>query len=308
MFERTFARCMGLGHRGDRRHALAGDALPALALRERRRPGRRPGRLRRGVRRRTPPDHRRRRRPRHRVRRRRPAGLRQHAVLLPRHGRATAQLHAAVAAAVRQRSPPRTAATSTAWRCEDGARPTSPRRRSDVADGWRERRARRRHRHRRRDRRDRLLRGLSMPHSPRLHDGRLWLLNSGTGELGRVDRRRALRAGRVLPGLSPAASPSSAITRSSACRSRARTAPSRPGARAALARTRRRAALRAAGDRPQSGDTVELAAHRGRGARALRRRGAARRPQPGRDRLPHRRDPARDLDRRPCSINERPSL
>jgi uncharacterized protein (TIGR03032 family) len=29
--------------------------------------------------------------------------------------------------------------------------------------------------------------GLSMPHSPRLHDGRLWLLNSGTGELGTVD-------------------------------------------------------------------------------------------------------------------------
>ena len=26
-----------------------------------------------------------------------------------------------------------------------------------------------------------------MPHSPRLHDGRLWLLNSGTGELGFVD-------------------------------------------------------------------------------------------------------------------------
>src|SRR5262249_29478043 len=27
-------------------------------------------------------------------------------------------------------------------------------------------------------------RALSMPHSPRLHDGRLWLLNSGTGEIG----------------------------------------------------------------------------------------------------------------------------
>ena len=30
--------------------------------------------------------------------------------------------------------------------------------------------------------------GLSMPHSPRLHDGKLWLLNSGTGELGTIDR------------------------------------------------------------------------------------------------------------------------
>lgn len=29
--------------------------------------------------------------------------------------------------------------------------------------------------------------GLAMPHSPRLHDGRLWLLNSGAGEFGFVD-------------------------------------------------------------------------------------------------------------------------
>jgi uncharacterized protein (TIGR03032 family) len=28
---------------------------------------------------------------------------------------------------------------------------------------------------------------LSMPHSPRWHDGRLWVLNSGTGHLGTVD-------------------------------------------------------------------------------------------------------------------------
>jgi uncharacterized protein (TIGR03032 family) len=60
--------------------------------------------------------------------------------------------------------------------------------RSDVADGWR-------------DRRDDggcvvdvasgevLAEGLSMPHSPRLRDGRLWLLDSGTGFLGTVDRR-----------------------------------------------------------------------------------------------------------------------
>lgn len=30
-------------------------------------------------------------------------------------------------------------------------------------------------------------RGLSMPHSPRLHDGRLYVLNAGTGEFGLVD-------------------------------------------------------------------------------------------------------------------------
>ena len=37
--------------------------------------------------------------------------------------------------------------------------------------------------------------GLSMPHSPRLHRGELWLTNSGTGHLGRVD----LRTGRFEP-------------------------------------------------------------------------------------------------------------
>ena len=29
--------------------------------------------------------------------------------------------------------------------------------------------------------------GLSMPHSPRLYEGNLWLVQSGTGEFGRVD-------------------------------------------------------------------------------------------------------------------------
>jgi uncharacterized protein (TIGR03032 family) len=32
-----------------------------------------------------------------------------------------------------------------------------------------------------------VLRGLSMPHSPRWHDGRLWVLNSGAGELWQAD-------------------------------------------------------------------------------------------------------------------------
>ena len=65
---------------------------------------------------------------------------------------------------------------------------------SDVADGWRE------------QRRDGgcvidvagdavALRGLSMPHSPRWHRGRLWLLNSGEGEFGWAD----LAAGRFEP-------------------------------------------------------------------------------------------------------------
>jgi uncharacterized protein (TIGR03032 family) len=57
---------------------------------------------------------------------------------------------------------------------------------SDVADGWRDRRH------------DGgcivdvtsgeiIARGLSMPHSPRWHRDRLWVLNSGTGELGSID-------------------------------------------------------------------------------------------------------------------------
>ena len=58
--------------------------------------------------------------------------------------------------------------------------------RSNAADGWRDRRT---------DggiiidveKNEIVVEGLSMPHSPRLHDGRLWLLNSGTGELGHVD-------------------------------------------------------------------------------------------------------------------------
>src|SRR5262249_36868507 len=40
-----------------------------------------------------------------------------------------------------------------------------------------------------------LLRGLSMPHSPRWHQGKLWLLESGTGTLGTV----AFSAGRYVP-------------------------------------------------------------------------------------------------------------
>lgn len=58
--------------------------------------------------------------------------------------------------------------------------------RSNVVDGWRDRRA---------DggividvaTSEIVCEGLSMPHSPRLHEGRLWVLNSGAGELGWID-------------------------------------------------------------------------------------------------------------------------
>ena len=60
---------------------------------------------------------------------------------------------------------------------------------SDVADGWRDRRN------------DGgcvidvasgeiVVSGLSMPHSPRLHNGRLWLLDSGSGHFGYVDAEK----------------------------------------------------------------------------------------------------------------------
>ncbi|MSR56219.1 MAG: TIGR03032 family protein [Planctomycetaceae bacterium] len=58
---------------------------------------------------------------------------------------------------------------------------------SDVADGWRDRR---------RDggcvldvrTNETIASGLSMPHSPRIYRDQLWLLDSGTGSFGRVDR------------------------------------------------------------------------------------------------------------------------
>jgi uncharacterized protein (TIGR03032 family) len=58
--------------------------------------------------------------------------------------------------------------------------------RSNTIDGWRDRRA---------DggvvidvqSNDIICEGLSMPHSPRIHNGELWILNSGTGELGVVN-------------------------------------------------------------------------------------------------------------------------
>ncbi|MCE9562505.1 MAG: TIGR03032 family protein [Planctomycetes bacterium] len=59
--------------------------------------------------------------------------------------------------------------------------------RSDIVDGWRD--------HRRdggivMDVTDNsvVATGLSMPHSPRVHQGKLWVLDSGTGRLGWIDR------------------------------------------------------------------------------------------------------------------------
>ncbi|MBY0430893.1 MAG: TIGR03032 family protein, partial [Rhodospirillales bacterium] len=44
-----------------------------------------------------------------------------------------------------------------------------------------------------------LCQGLSMPHSPRWHDGQLWLLNSGDGDIGYVESGRFVSIG-LCPG------------------------------------------------------------------------------------------------------------
>jgi uncharacterized protein (TIGR03032 family) len=57
---------------------------------------------------------------------------------------------------------------------------------SDVVDGWRDHRAQGGVVLSVADN-EVVARGLSMPHSPRWHQDRLWLLNSGTGEFGFID-------------------------------------------------------------------------------------------------------------------------
>lgn len=72
--------------------------------------------------------------------------------------------------------------------------------RSDVSDGWRDRRTGGGVLIRVSDG-EVMVEGLSMPHSPRLHKDRLWLLNSGTGEFGRVDLANGrFEAVAFLPG------------------------------------------------------------------------------------------------------------
>jgi uncharacterized protein (TIGR03032 family) len=59
--------------------------------------------------------------------------------------------------------------------------------------------------------------GLTMPHSPRLHGGKLYVCNAGTGELGRSRSRPAGSTRSPSAPASPAASRSWATTPSSAC-------------------------------------------------------------------------------------------
>lgn len=69
---------------------------------------------------------------------------------------------------------------------------------SDVVDGWRDRRH---------DggiiidvKTNKIVaEGLSMPHSPRWHQGKLWVLNSGTGELGWINKKVQNKSKRFTP-------------------------------------------------------------------------------------------------------------
>ena len=72
--------------------------------------------------------------------------------------------------------------------------------RSDIVDGWRDRRH---------DggiiidiATDKIVaEGLSMPHSPRFHDRKLWVVNSGTGEIGYINRKtKSFHAFAFCPG------------------------------------------------------------------------------------------------------------
>ncbi len=83
-------------------------------------------------------------------------------------------------------------------------------------------------------------RGLTRPHSARLHDGRLWVDNSGYGEVGVVERRRLRRRSPGCPAgraawRSTATSPSSAPRAS--CRASGSTPRPRPRRAASAAST-----------------------------------------------------------------------
>ncbi len=144
---------------------------------------------------------------------------------------------------------------------------------SDTIDGWRDRRV------------DGgividvrsgeiVIGGLSMPHSPRLYRGRLWVLNSGTGELGWIERApRAADANSMRwrsARASCAASPSMANMPSSACRSRATSASRGWRSTRKLAASGFRAVVRGAGDRPRYRRLRALVPPRRPGGRALR--------------------------------------
>ena len=161
--------------------------------------------------------------------------------------------------------------------------------RSDVNDGWRDRR------------RDGgvvidivsgevVCEGLSMPHSPRWHMDTLWLINSGTGYFGRVDLDTGVFEPLVfLPGYARGLTFLGDWAIVGPLRSARE--PHVPGPRAGREprEARRRDPLRPAGRGPAKLRRPALAALRRHRQRAVRRRRAARRHPPHGRRVQDRR-------------------
>ena len=168
--------------------------------------------------------------------------------------------------------------------------------RSDTIDGWRDRRAsggvvvdvqsg------------EIVIGGLSMPHSPRIYRDRLWLLNSGTGELGWIEpgagRRRQIPRARLLPRL-PARARLPRQPRLRRAVEAALPALRGTGARSEARGRRFRALVRRAGDRSQQRRLRALVPPRRRGGGALRPRDRARRDAADGARFRQQRNPRAD--------------
>ena len=161
--------------------------------------------------------------------------------------------------------------------------------RSDVVNGWRNRRAE----------------GgcivdvasnavvtekLSMPHSPRWFGGALWVLNSGTGDLGTVDLGSGASPRAPSAPASCAGSRSTMATPSSACRYRAMDR-SRAPPRRRTQEARRRSVVRRTDRQPVVRRYRRVDPARRRRHRVVRRRRPPGRPPPDSDRLPQRGSP-----------------
>ena len=286
--ERYLARAMGLW--ADPQRLCVVDAVPGLALRERAGPASTPERPRPPLRAARRPHHRRPRHPRHRRDGGRPHRVRQHAVLLPRHAEPDARLpRLSGSRRSSPSSPPRIAATSTASPCRTARRPTSRRRaaatsstagatgapKAAASSTWR--------------RNAIVTEKLSMPHSPRWHDGRLWVLELRHRPSRHRRPRDAAPSSRASSArASCAGSPSTTTTPSSACRCRAT---ARSPASQLDDELKKRDADPWCGMQIvnlASGDIVEWIRLEGGVTRAVRRAGLARRALAGRHRLPQR--------------------
>ena len=133
-----------------------------------------------------------------------------------------------------------------------------------------------------------------MPHSPRLYDGRLWVLNSGEGEFGTVDPATgAFTAVCFCPGYARGLAFVGRHAVIGLSRPRHNQTFSGLKLEERLAAEGRGPALRAAGRRHRHRQHRRMAPLRAHHRRALRRGGAPRRASGRGDRVRRRRHPAR---------------